>query len=70
MCVIAILLDALAVPAPAGSLARQEAALIACPKFAGTEYIGHFCGTAVLTRVDADTTEVAQSEEAHLTSRS
>lgn len=54
----------------AGSPARPDAVLIAYQKVAGTSYIAHFCGTLVLTRLDDQTTDVAQYEEANITGRS
>ncbi|OGQ24107.1 MAG: hypothetical protein A2138_05015 [Deltaproteobacteria bacterium RBG_16_71_12] len=54
----------------AGSRDRPDAVLIAYQKVAGTSYIARFCGTLVLTRIDEQTTDVAQFEEATITGRS
>lgn len=54
----------------AGTRERPDAVLIAYQKIAGTSYIARFCGTLVLTRVDDQTTDVAQYEEATITGRS
>jgi hypothetical protein len=54
----------------AGTEMRPEKLLVSYQKVAGTSYIAHWCGDLVLTRVDEDTTDVAQYEEAKITGRS
>jgi hypothetical protein len=54
----------------AGTEARPEKLLVSYQKVAGTSYIAHWCGDLVLTRVDDQTTDVAQYEEAKITGRS
>lgn len=52
-----------------GTEARPEKLLVSYQKVAGTSYIEHWCGDLVLTRVDENTTDVAQYEEAKITGR-
>lgn len=53
-----------------GTRERPDTVVIAYQKVDGTSYIAHFCGTLVLKRIDDQTTDVAQDEEASITGRS
>lgn len=53
----------------AGSPKEPEAVLISYQKTEGTSHIAHLCGNTLLTRLDAEHTEIYQYEESKITGR-